>query len=206
LWRARIGLVLVLAAYVVIRRRSQLTSAAPTLPEGVRLETALIAGLLATTIMFVVLNLLLYGLAALEQDTPEAALLALGAAVSQHFGTLDPGEALIVAIALTVVSHLLWAVVYAHVERWLPRPDWLGGLLFALLPLAFALYVVLPALGAGLAGLSLGMGLVPLAGELLRHAIYGWSLSTSYTLLSRARAAPNLHRAAAVNLTVKERP
>ncbi len=41
---------------------------------------------------------------------------------------------------------------------------------------------------AGLALLGLGLGLVPLAGETLRHLIYGLTLSTSFTLLSRARA------------------
>jgi hypothetical protein len=72
----------------------------------------------------------------------------------------------------------------------LPRPDWVGGLVFALVPLAVSAWVILPALGAGVGGIALGAGLVPLAGEALRNLIYGWSLSTSYTLLSRARATP----------------
>jgi membrane protein DedA with SNARE-associated domain len=185
-----VSVVLVIAAYLVIRRRSHLTSAAPVLSERIRLETALMAGLLATIATAVALNLLLYGLAAIDQTAPEAALVALGEEARWRFGTRPAGEVLLGAIVLHVGSQLLWAVAYAHLARWLPRPDWLGGLLFALLPLGVSLGVVLPVLGAGLAGLSLGMGLVPLAGELLRHAIYGWSLSTSYTLLSRARAAP----------------
>jgi hypothetical protein len=94
---------------------------------------------------------------------------------------------LVGGITLYVTLQLLWAVLYAHIERWLPEPDWLGGLLFALLPLVVSLYGVLPALGAGVAGLQLGLGFIPLLGEGLRHLIYGWSLSTSYTLLSRAR-------------------
>ena len=61
-------------------------------------------------------------------------------------------------------------------------------MLFALLPLAFSLVVVMLPLSAGLTGLRLGMGLVPLAGETLRHALYGIALSTSYRLLSRAGA------------------
>ena len=39
-----------------------------------------------------------------------------------------------------------------------------------------------------MAGLYLGVGLVPLAGETLRHTVYGLALSTSYTLLTCARA------------------
>ena len=97
---------------------------------------------------------------------------------------------LVGGITLYVTLQLLWAVVYAHVERWLPEPAWLGGLLFALLPLAVSLYIVLPALGAGVAGMQLGLGFIPLLGEGLRHLVYGWSLSTSYTLLSRARVPP----------------
>jgi membrane protein DedA with SNARE-associated domain len=182
-----VGLALVIAAYLVIRRRSHLTSAAPGIPEPVRLETALIAGLLATMVTAVVLNLVLSGLALVGQPIPEAALVALADGVQRRFGAHAAGSVLLVAILLHVGSQLLWAILYAHVVRWLPRPDWLGGLLFALLPLAFSLGVVLPVLGAGLAGLSLGLGLVPLAGELLRHAIYGWCLSSAYTLLSRAR-------------------
>lgn len=80
--------------------------------------------------------------------------------------------------------------MYAHLERWLPDPDWLGGLLFALAPFAFSVLVVLPAVGAGVAGWDLGAGLIPLLGELMRNAIFGLALSTSYTLLSRARTAP----------------
>jgi hypothetical protein len=61
--------------------------------------------------------------------------------------------------------------------------------LFALLPLAVSLLVIMPALGGGPAGVGLGMGLVPLGGELVRHVLYGSVLSTSYTLLTRGRAA-----------------
>ena len=93
------------------------------------------------------------------------------------------------SIAGYVALHLGWALLYAHVARWLPGPDWVGGLLFALLPLTVAALVLLPALGAGPLGLDLGAGLLPLAGEVLRNAAYGVSLATGYTLLNRARLA-----------------
>jgi membrane protein DedA with SNARE-associated domain len=181
-----LGLAVVIAAYLVVRRRSHLVSAAPSLPEGVRLETALIAGLLATATTALVLNFVLYVLAALGQMTPTAALLELGQTIGRRVG-VRPLMVLAGGITLHVVLQLLWAMVYAHFARRLPRPDWLGGLLFTPLPLAISLLIVLPALGAGVAGVDLGMGLVPLAGEVLRHVIYGWALSSSYTLLSRAR-------------------
>ena len=183
-----VGLGLVIAAYVIIRRRSHLVTAAHRLPEEVRLETALLAGLLATATVILAFDLILYALAALGQTSPMAALYEIGEAFGRRVGA-RPVVVLAAGMTLYVVLQLLWAVLYAHVERWLPEPDWLGGLLFALLPLTFSLWVVLPALGVGVAGLGLGMGLVPLVSEVVRHALYGWSLSTSYTLLSRARVA-----------------
>ena len=189
-----VGLILVVAAFVAIRRRSHVVTAQHVLPEGFRLETALMAGLLATATMSLAVDLLLYALVAVDQTLPAVALLELGQTIGRRVAA-RPGVVLVAGISLYVVLQLLWAILYAHVERWLPEPDWVGGLLFALLPLAFSLLVVLPALGAGVAGLKLGMGLVPLAGEVVRHAIYGWALAVSYTLLSRARALPAAHAA-----------
>ena len=185
-----LGVGLAVAAYVSIRRRAHLVVAVHVMPERKRLENALMAGLFATATMSLVLDLLINMLATVGHTTPAAALFELARAFARHYGVRPAIEVLVGGIALYVVLQLLWSLVYSHVERWLPEPDWLGGLVFALAPLAFSLWVVLPALGAGVAGLSLGMGLVPLAGEVLRHAIYGWALSTSYTLLTRARSAP----------------
>jgi membrane protein DedA with SNARE-associated domain len=190
------GVGLAIAAYVVIRRRAHLVTAVHVMPERKRLETALMAGLFATATMSLVLDLLINSLATVGHTTPASALFELARAFARHYGVRPAVEVLVGGIAVYVILQLLWALLYSHVERWLPEPDWLGGLVFALVPLAFSLWIMLPALGAGVAGLSLGMGLVPLGGEVLRHAIYGWALSTSYTLLTRARAAPR--KAAAV--------
>jgi hypothetical protein len=46
---------------------------------------------------------------------------------------------------------------------------------------------VLPALGAGLLGLGLEAGLVPAAGELLRHLLYGAALGLTYPVLVLTR-------------------
>lgn len=181
------GLALLVAAYLTIRRRAHLTHAAQGLPEIVRLETAVLAGMFAVATTALVLNLVLYLAAGVEQETPNQALLQLAQAIGRRVGAY-PWVILLGGVGLYVLLGVGWAIVYAHVERWLPKPDWLGGLVFALGPLAFSLLVVLPLLGAGPAGLGLGMGAVPLAGETLRHALYGLALSTSYTLLSRTRA------------------
>ena len=181
------GVAILLGVQVLIRRRAHLTAAATDLSEPIRLETALIAGLIATTTSIAAINLILYVLVALGQTTAAEALLEFRLRAAR---LLEAGPVAVLAVGavLYVALHLAWALAYAHLERWLPEPDWLGGLLFALIPLAFSLLVILPAFGAGVAGLGLGMGSVPLAGETLRHVIYGWALSTSYTVLSRARA------------------
>jgi membrane protein DedA with SNARE-associated domain len=180
------GLALLVAAYLTIRRRAHLTEAAHGLPEIVRLETAVLAGMFALASTALALNLLLYLAAGVEAETPAQALLQLAQTIGGQVGA-RPWIIALGGTALYVLLGTGWAIVYAHVERWLPEPDWLGGLLFALAPLAVSLFVVLPLLGAGPAGFGLDMGLVPLAGETLRHALYGLALSTSYTLLSRAR-------------------
>jgi membrane protein DedA with SNARE-associated domain len=184
-----VGIVVVGAAFHAIRRRAQLTTAAHRLPEQLRLEVGLLAGLLATAITATMLNVLLYVLVLVDVNLPARALYELGLVVGLRLG-LRTLVAVAICTVLYVALQLAWAVVYAHVERWLPRPDWLGGLLFALVPLAVSLLVVLPLLGAGVAGLGLHLGLVPLAGEVLRHAVFGWTLAVSYTLISRARVAP----------------
>ena len=184
-----LGMGAVVAAYVAIRRSAHLDRALPGLREPVRLETALMAGLLATATSTLVMDLLLSGVIAVGEIRPAEALFTLFQGLQPHFGPRPTIELWALAIAGYVALHLGWALLYAHVARWLPGPDWLGGLLFALLPLAFAALVLLPALGAGPLGLHLGAGLLPLAGEVLRNAAYGVSLATGYTLLNRARLA-----------------
>jgi len=188
------GLVVLVAAYLTIRRRAHLTEAAHELPGVFRLEAAVLSGLFAAATTALVLNLVLYVAAGVEQETPTRALLGLAQTIGRRVGAY-PWVIVLGGAGLFVVLSIGWAIVYAYVERWLPEPDWLGGLVFGLAPLAFALLVVLPLLGAGPAGLGLGMGIVPLAGETLRHVLYSLALSMSYTLLSRTR--PRQRRAAA---------
>jgi membrane protein DedA with SNARE-associated domain len=181
------GVAILVSLQVLIRRRAHLSAAASDLPEPIRLETALLAGLLATATTVAAINAILYLLAALGQTSGAEALFAFTLRAGRRLEAGPVAVLLAAGVVLYVALHLAWALAYAHVERWLPEPDWLGGLLFALGPLAISVLVILPALGAGIGGLGLGMGAVPLVGETVRHAVYGWSLSSSYTVLSRAR-------------------
>jgi len=184
-----VGVIAIVGAFMLIRRRAHINTASQRLPEELRVEVGLMAGLFATITTAVIINLVLYALAMLDHTAPLRALMDLNLTVGRRLG-LRTLPTLAVVTVLHVALQLGWAVLYAHIERWLPHPDWLGGLLFALAPLAVSLLVVLPLLGAGVAGFGLELGPVPLAGEVLRHAIYGWALSVSYSLLSRPRAAP----------------
>src|SRR5205823_12659963 len=97
-----------------------------------------------------------------------------------------------------------WAVPYAMwAEPRLRGPGWLRGLTFALLPAVTSWLVVLPALGAGPLGLGLGAGLVPAAGGLVRHLLYGAAPGLVYPLRVVARqpvsrASSQLHLATGV--------
>ena len=184
-----IGLAAVVTVFVLIRRRAKLRAAPSRLSPAVRLEVALWAGALATATTVAVLNLELYLLAALDQTTASDALIMLGRAAVRHLGTESLPIVLIGGTLGYMALHMLWALVYARVEPWLPRPDWVGGLLFAVLPLLVSLLVLLPVLGVGVAGRHLDLGPALLVSEVLRNGIFGWALATSFTLLSRARGA-----------------
>jgi len=184
-----LGLAAVAAAYVAIRCGTHQDRALPAVSEAARLETALMAGLLAAATATLVLDLLLSGLIVAGETRPAEALFTLIQGTRPRFGQRPNLELWALGIAVYVALQLGWALLYAHVVRWLPQPDWLGGLLFALLPLAFVLLVLLPSLGAGLLGMRLGAGYLPLLGEVIRNAVYGVSLATAYTLLTHARAA-----------------
>jgi hypothetical protein len=85
----------------------------------------------------------------------------------------------------------LWAVPYAlWAEPRLPGPDWLKGASFALVPAAVSWLVMLPLLGVGPLGLGLRAGLLPAAGELVRHLLYGVALGLAYPVLLVARCPP----------------
>ena len=182
------GIALVLAAYWVVRRRAGLRAAATDLPEPVRVETAVMAGLLGIATTIAAINVVLFLFTLFDQTAPAEALLELVDGAIRRIGPGPPAVIRAGGAVLYVVLHTGWALIYAYVEPRLPEPDWVGGLLYALVPLIVSLTVILPILGAGIAGFGLGAGIVPLAGETVRHAIFGWALSTSYTVLSRSRA------------------
>ncbi|HEY3079007.1 MAG TPA: DedA family protein [Chloroflexota bacterium] len=181
--------------FVTLYRRGApaLPAAAPggPQPEGQQLETAALAGLLATLEMGLGVNVALYLLAALGMLIPERVLLGVVEQASLRYTGGSSPEHLALLVALLFVGAVFWAVLYARFAHGrLPGPPWLQGLLFSALPLAVSGSVVLPLLGAGPFGFGLGAGPLPLVGELFRHALFGVGLGVSYELLRAARAQP----------------
>jgi len=160
-------------------------------PEGRRLETSAMAGLLATLLMGMGVNVLLYLLAALGVGPPEQALLQLLDRAALRFAEGSSLRFVALMAAIVFASGFGWAVVYSHLAVPLLRiPPWLRGLAFSVLPLTSSVLVVLPLLGAGPLGLGLEAGLLPLAGEVFRNTLFSVGLAASYSLLRAARQRP----------------
>ena len=159
-------------------------------PQARRIETSALAGFLATIEMTLATNTLLYLLGGLGLRTPERALMEFLAQAAQHAG--GPGLPFtVLLLAFVLFGGLGWGVVYSYLaSRLLRIPPWLRGLVFSLLPLACSALVFMPMLGAGLFGLGLGAGLLPLVGEACRSALFGVGLAASYSLLRVARQRP----------------
>jgi hypothetical protein len=160
--------------------------------EAMRLETIAMAGLIATLQMVAGVSLALYVLSALGLRLPEHALSDFLQSAAAYYIAGNSVRFLVLVLMLVFIGDFVWAVVYTHVA--VPRlahvPAWIRGLLFSLAPLLVSALVVMPALGAGPLGLGLGAGLMPLAGEFFRNALYGVGLALAYSLLRVARRRP----------------
>lgn len=163
------------------------------------LEAALLAGLGANAIMGLAITWLLAAFGLLGQSTPEVALLRF----LEHTTTTVPVfgmarqrlilAAMTVAVPVQAVAHLLWAILYAFVfEPRLRGTAAVRGLKFAAGLWVFSGLVLFPALGAGLFGLGLELGPLPMIGEAVRLTFFGASLGLLYRLVRLARQ-PRLH-------------
>jgi membrane protein DedA with SNARE-associated domain len=152
------------------------------------LEAAVLAGVLATIEMATVLGIILILCIETRLELPEQTLRQAVTVVMTGRGTVLGRAFFPLAIAVFCTMSALWAVPYAlWAEPRLPGPDWLKGATFALLPAAVSWLVILPLLGAGPFGLGLRAGLMPAAGELVRHLLYGVALGLAYPVLVLAR-------------------
>ena len=183
------GVLLAMLLYWVFRvgRAGSPPAACPELRE--RLWAGAASGLVGTLVSSLLANVLVHLLGLLAFERPGAALGELGRLVIGVFGR-SPGTLIgwLLLPAVLVVGALLGALYGA----WLGNASYsrgpLRGALFSLLPLSLCLTVILPLLGAGPAGLGLGAGPTPLAGETIRHLAFGLVLGTLYPALARPRS------------------
>jgi hypothetical protein len=78
------------------------------------------------------------------------------------------------ATAIFFVGGVIWAALYGLVfEPRLSGSAWERGVRFALVPWLFSLIVVLPLVGGGFLGFSLGAGPLPILGNFILHVVYG---------------------------------
>jgi membrane protein DedA with SNARE-associated domain len=182
------GLLAALAYWTV--RIGRAPTPPPTCPElRERLWAGAASGLVGSLISALLANVLIHVLGLLAFQSPGRALFELARVVGQEMGR-SPG---FVAAWLLIPALLgVGAGLGALFGAWLGNSSYsrgpLRGALFALLPLACSLLVALPLVGAGPAGLSLGVGPIPAAGELIRHVVFGLVLGTVYPALARPRA------------------
>jgi len=149
-----------------------------------------LAGALATLVSTLFMNVLTHFTGTLAFQAPgtlvERTAQRLPLAVAREGGPW----LLALAVPAFALVGVAWGAVYAGwAEPRLRLPDWLRGLLFAALPLATSLLVVMPALGLRFA--EPDARLVAAAGEAVRHAAYGVVLGLTYPeLLARPWAPP----------------
>ncbi len=140
----------------------------------------LISGFVATGVMALVM-MIGYGLALLIGN-PQGGMLTHAIWALAHNQITQTTQVLLpIAIILHFVAGLAWAVVYAGViEPHLKGPGWRRGLIFALIPWVASLFVFLPLMGGGPLGVLLGAGVLPILGNLVLHAAYGFTLGQFY--------------------------
>ncbi len=194
--RAALSIVLFLALgifLIVMYRRSARVRHIRRIPasNARRLETATMAGFLATLQMGLGTNGILYLLSLLGFHEAEPPLIRLATRGADRYFDGDLFGFTVAITALLFVSGIVWAIVYAYLaDPVLPGPSWVRGLTFSVVPLLVSLLVLLPLLGGGFFGLLLRDGWLPAAGETVRNALFGLGLGTSYTLLRIARQGP----------------
>ena len=186
-------LVWIVRARVVVRAGG--AGAGPPAPGGRapsrprRLSSGALAGALATLVSTLFMNVLTHFTGTLAFQAPgtlvERTAQRLPLAVAREGGPW----LLALAVPAFALVGVFWGAAYAGwAEPRLRLPDWLRGLLFAALPLATSLLVVMPALGLRFA--EPDARLVAAAGEAVRHAAYGVVLGLIYPELLARPWAP----------------
>lgn len=104
-------------------------------------------------------------------------------ALTENELTENVGGAFGLGMVLNLTVGVIWAMLYARfVEPALSGPGWRQGVTFALLPWLLSLVVFFPIMGAGLFGMDIGAGPLPVIGNLIVHLVYGAVLGTIFAI------------------------
>lgn len=104
-------------------------------------------------------------------------------ALTENELTERVGSAFGFGMVLNLAMGMVWAIIYARfVEPRLSGPGWRQGVLFALLPWLLSLVVFFPIAGAGMFGMDIGAGPLPVIGNLVVHLVYGAVLGTIFAI------------------------
>jgi hypothetical protein len=104
-------------------------------------------------------------------------------ALTENELTANVGDAFGAGMVLNLIVGLAWAIVYGRiVEPRLSGPGWRQGVEFALVLWVLSLVVFFPIMGAGLFGMDLDAGPLPVLGNLVAHLVYGVALGTIYAI------------------------
>src|SRR5207244_3799559 len=128
------------------------TATSQPVDRQLQLRSGAVAGGLATISSTLLFNVVINLAGNIAFNTPSTLVEETAKRLALGFARELQPLLLFVAAPAYLAVGVLWGVLYAvWVEARLPRgwPDWLKGLLFALLPLLGSLIVVMPLLGLG---------------------------------------------------------
>lgn len=88
---------------------------------------------------------------------------------------------LALAIGIHLVAGIFWAIIYTgFVEPRLSGGGLVKGMIYGLVPWILSVLVFFPLAGAGILGLDIGAGPLPIIGNLILHLVYGAALGKIY--------------------------
>jgi hypothetical protein len=162
---------------------------ASKIDRGHLLRDGAVAGLMATVVSTLVMNVLVHVVG-------DATVLAPGRLIEHTQARLAAfaiaralAPLLLVVLPAFIAVGMAWGALYAvWIEPRLANlPDGLSGFLFALLPMAIAL-VLVPALVEGSLPSAASLAVFVIGSEIVRHVVYGIVLGLTYPLRLARRA------------------
>jgi membrane protein DedA with SNARE-associated domain len=155
-----------------------------------QLRAGAVAGGLATIASTLLMNVVINLAGNIAFNAPGTIIQSTADRLAVAFAREVQPLLLFVAVPAFLAVGVLWGALYAvWGEPLLPArwPDWLKGMVFALVPLMVSLGVAMPLLGLGFFGVG-ATGPVAVTGEVIRHAAYGALLGLQYPILRSRRA------------------